>query len=384
MLTATNGTTMNIERIIEIANECRTISEEVDSGEFKNLLDKISEAVRVVGRASTQSWLGYQAHVYYRGFTPPQPGDHFSSEWGFQSTFAHPTSGNWIEVSFEEVSEAVNQIAENPDKTNFESRSIEVKKMFRPYHSELMALLSVALESTNSEVIEELRDKAKKMKSSFSQSEFIQAEMPKGQVMTRDSLALSQGFQPPHHVAISCDLLAKRSPFQQLGELSNIAEATANYLRQKYAPAKTGILSGGKVFIGHGRSSDWKELSSFIGERLCLDWDEFNRESSAGLSIKERLESMLGQANFAFLVMTAEDEHADETIHARENVIHEIGLFQGRLGFNRAIILLEEGCQEFSNVHGIGQIRYPKGYISATYEEIRRVLEREGVLANGG
>jgi predicted nucleotide-binding protein len=46
------------------------------------------------------------------------------------------------------------------------------------------------------------------------------------------------------------------------------------------------------------------------------------------------------------------------------NVIHEVGLFQGRLGFKRAIVLLEEGCKEFSNIQGLGQIRYPKGNIS--------------------
>jgi predicted nucleotide-binding protein len=49
--------------------------------------------------------------------------------------------------------------------------------------------------------------------------------------------------------------------------------------------------------------------------------------------------------------MTAEDERADGKLNARLNVVHEIGLFQGRRGFNRAIILLEEGCEEFSNVH---------------------------------
>jgi predicted nucleotide-binding protein len=38
------------------------------------------------------------------------------------------------------------------------------------------------------------------------------------------------------------------------------------------------------------------------------------------------------------------------------NVIHEAGLFQGRLGFERAIILLEDGCEEFSNIQGYGQI----------------------------
>ena len=67
-------------------------------------------------------------------------------------------------------------------------------------------------------------------------------------------------------------------------------------------------------------------------------------------------------------------------MHARENVIHEAGLFQGRLGFRRAIVLLEEGCAEFSNIKGLGQIRFTKGKIKAVSEEIRQVLEREKLL----
>jgi predicted nucleotide-binding protein len=88
---------------------------------------------------------------------------------------------------------------------------------------------------------------------------------------------------------------------------------------------------------------------------------------------------MLNEASFAFLVLTAEDEKEDGTKHARENVIHELGLFQGRLGFRRAIILLEDGCQEFSNIHRLTQIRFPAGRIDVAFEEIRRVLEREGM-----
>lgn len=137
--------------------------------------------------------------------------------------------------------------------------------------------------------------------------------------------------------------------------------------------------SGSKVFIGHGRSPQWRELKDFVSDRLNLEWDEFNREATAGLTTTERLNEMLDVASFAFLVMTAEDEHADESLHARENVIHEVGLFQGRLGKRRAIILLEEECKEFSNVTGLGQIRFPKGKISACFEEVRRVLERETI-----
>jgi predicted nucleotide-binding protein len=89
---------------------------------------------------------------------------------------------------------------------------------------------------------------------------------------------------------------------------------------------------------------------------------------------------MLEKADFAFLVFTSEDEHSDGSRHARQNVIHEAGLFQGRLGFRKAIILLEDGCQEFSNVSGLLQIRFPKANILAKSEEIRGVLERERII----
>ena len=148
----------------------------------------------------------------------------------------------------------------------------------------------------------------------------------------------------------------------------------------KDLPRSTCIGSGSRVFIGHGRSPLWRELKDFIGDRLGLPWDEFNREATAGLATSERLNQMVSEAKFAFLVMTAEEEDADEQVHARPNVVHEIGLFQGRLGFRKAVILLEDGCSEFSNIIGLTQIRFPKGDISARFEEVRRVLEREGLV----
>jgi Predicted nucleotide-binding protein containing TIR-like domain len=109
------------------------------------------------------------------------------------------------------------------------------------------------------------------------------------------------------------------------------------------SPAKSS-----RIFIGHGRSHAWRELKDFIQDRLHLPVDEFNRVSIAGMPTATRLSEMLDAAAFAFLVMTAEDEQADGKERARENVVHEVGLFQGRLGFSRAIVLLEDGCGEFS------------------------------------
>jgi hypothetical protein len=138
--------------------------------------------------------------------------------------------------------------------------------------------------------------------------------------------------------------------------------------------------SRNRVFIGHGRSPCWEQLRDLLQDRLHLEWEEFNRIPAAGVSTQERLVEMVEAVGFAFVVMTAEEEREGGRLAARDNVIHEVGLFQGRLGFRRTVILLEDGCAEFSNILGLSQIRFPRGNLLAKSEEIRRVLEREGVI----
>jgi len=372
---------MDTAELIKISEKCRALSEEIEDGKLQSIVQCINDAIRSIQRSFSGSWIGYHANVYYFNFDPPAPGDHFSAEWGFQDAFSNPTSQKWREVTQEQVEEEISRITGGVDIKPLEIRSKEIVKEFKSCQRQLVGILTSALDSTGSEQIEELRDKAKELKSFFSADEVIKAQMPSGSYWTRDSLAMSQGIHIPPHVQVYAKCASLGTAFFQIGELATVSETASNLARQKAANNKHGLLADGTVFIGHGRSQDWRQLGSFLQDRLNLKWDEFNRGSTAGVTIKERLENMLSQANFAFLIMTAEDEHTDNTIHARENVIHEIGLFQGRLGFNRAIVLLEEGCQEFSNIHGIGQIRYPRGYIKATFEEVRGVLEREGVLS---
>jgi hypothetical protein len=108
----------------------------------------------------------------------------------------------------------------------------------------------------------------------------------------------------------------------------------------------TQAKKGKKIFIGHGHSLVWRELKDFIVGTLNLPCDEFNAVPSAGIPTVVRLKQMLDDAAFAFLVLTAEDERKDGKIQPRMNVVHEAGLFQGRLGFEKAIIVLEEGCEK--------------------------------------
>jgi predicted nucleotide-binding protein len=132
-----------------------------------------------------------------------------------------------------------------------------------------------------------------------------------------------------------------------------------------------------RVFIGHGRSDAWKDLKDHLADVQHIDVEAYEVASRSGYSIREVLDSMLDKATMAFLVMTAEDEQGDGGMRARQNVVHEAGLFQGRLGFPRAIILKESTVDLFTNVDGIQYIEFETGHIRECFGEVLGVVERE-------
>ncbi len=131
------------------------------------------------------------------------------------------------------------------------------------------------------------------------------------------------------------------------------------------------------VFIGHGHNGLWRDLKDHLHEKHGYPVEAYEIGARAGHAIRDVLESMLDKSSFALLVMTGEDETAEGKVRARQNVVHEAGLFQGRLGFSRAIVLLEEGLEEFSNLQGIVYIRFKSGRIQETYGEVLATLRRE-------
>jgi predicted nucleotide-binding protein len=131
------------------------------------------------------------------------------------------------------------------------------------------------------------------------------------------------------------------------------------------------------VFIGHGRDQQWRDLKDHLQDQHGYDVEAYEVGARAGHGIRDILDAMLRRSSFAILVMTGEDEDAEGHLHARDNVIHEVGLFQGHVGWPRAVVLLESGTEEFSNIHGIQQIRFERGNIRSTYGDVLATLKRE-------
>lgn len=134
-----------------------------------------------------------------------------------------------------------------------------------------------------------------------------------------------------------------------------------------------------RIFIGHGQAHDWQTLAIEL-KKHEIDARAFETGARAGHTLRDILDGELLHTDLALIVLTAEDEQLDGRMHARQNVVHEAGLFQGRLGWGRAILLIEEGVEEFSNSAGVIHIKFRKNAISSVIGDVLAVLKREKLI----
>ena len=366
----------------EISKLGSTLSAAAAEGNDEDLnaaLQALEEVCDDLKHSASGSWLGYHAYVYYHGLLPAPAGANFSQEWGLKDlSFSSLGSvGDWRQFDPRAVRNHILETADGPDIESLEKQTGRAKKTFQAAQVELASIFEVLPAAAKDNHLKSLFEQAQSLDALVS-SAILEAWRPKGQVMTRDTLALGQGWKAPPHQVVLSEVYAIRMAFKACESLSEICQKMSSHIRRKGDMSNE--ISPQRIFIGHGRSSIWRELKDFLQDRLNLSWNEFNRVSAAGVPTAIRLGELLDDSRFALLVLTAEDETADGEMQARMNVIHEVGLFQGRMGFSKAIVLIEDGCTEFSNIAGLGQIRFPKGNIGAVFEQVREVLERERIL----
>ena len=344
-------------------------------------LSRLESVANLVDKAWSGSCLGYHSRVYYQDLQPVPPGARFSKEWGFSDSYIlRETLGDWIEYDFDDVVSHIKSSSGVEDLDSLEESASETRELFEEIQSELLSLVTpILLENKDDTFLCDLVEKIKGVKI-YTPRDYLKSVLPTGQQMSRDMNAIQAGIKVPPHMSVLSSCFGTRAPFSACLKLSKMTRRLASHLENVDQAKSRSERVGTNVFIGHGRSTAWRDLKDFIQDRLHLPWDEFNGVPVAGFTNIARLSEMLDRAAIAFIIMTAEDEQVDGKMHARMNVIHEAGLFQGRLGFEKAILLLEDGCEEFSNVQGLGQIRFPAGNISSIFEEIRRVLEREQLI----
>lgn len=368
-----------IARLRDLEAECLRLST-VDSSSERSAERKVYEdRLQQLEKSHSLSWFGDHSTTYYGDFQPPPGGRTFDVEWGFVPGFSGSHNPGWRIYSRDQVQEFVFRDIGESIFDALHALSEELVDKFSTVRDQALDVLEALAVSFDFGSLKRYGNRIESNLKPYRATDYIKSRYKSAPHMTRDSEEAAKRLAAPTQIQYLATIqtleVNKQRARETAGVLRNVIEATT-----LHEPNNSANSQSNAIFIGHGRSEQWRVLKDFVSERLSLPYEEFNRISPAGIGTQERLSEMLDQCGFAFLVFSAEDLHDDGELHARENVIHEAGLFQGRIGWRKAIIVLEDGCEEFSNIVGLGQIRFPKGNITACFEEVRRVLEREGLL----
>lgn len=116
-----------------------------------------------------------------------------------------------------------------------------------------------------------------------------------------------------------------------------------------------------KAFIIHGHNNETKlEVARFLEKELKIKALILHEEASLGKTIIEKIEGN-SDVDFAVALWTADDEGKSKREkalrdRARQNVVYETGLFVGKLGRNKVIILTDINVEIPSDLLGVVHI----------------------------
>ncbi|MFC7549996.1 PfkB family carbohydrate kinase [Plantactinospora sp. GCM10030261] len=133
------------------------------------------------------------------------------------------------------------------------------------------------------------------------------------------------------------------------------------------------------VFIAHDNHPQWLRVRDFLEQRCRLPTVELASASGRDPD-QERLTAALARCGFAVCLLSAKHPAPSGRGWTDQNTVHQAGMFQGRYGFGRVAILVEEGCDTFSNISGLIRLDFASGRITRTFVELERMLKREGLM----
>ena len=179
----------------------------------------------------------------------------------------------------------------------------------------------------------------------------------------KEMVAPSPGQPTPMH-------FSRTQAEQLIRDIDHVFEIRAN---SQLEQPKQDVVQ--RVFITHGRSHDWRAVQAFVEKDVQLPTIELAQEANLGRTIIEKLIDSATRCSSAVIVMTGDDFANEDESRVRENVMHEIGFFQGRYGRNFVILLHEEGVNVPTNLAGVAYIPFPKGNVEAGFHVLQRELK---------
>lgn len=157
--------------------------------------------------------------------------------------------------------------------------------------------------------------------------------------------------------------------------INNLDYVLEVYSNIRIGESRVEMTKPDRIFISHGHSNEWRKLQAYVEKDLEYKTLELAQEANLGRTVLQKLAEESQKCSVAIIVMSGDDKVTAEEIRVRENVMHEIGFFQGYYGLSNVILLHEVGVNIPSNIHGLVYIPYPKNTIDASFGALYRELK---------
>jgi predicted nucleotide-binding protein len=130
------------------------------------------------------------------------------------------------------------------------------------------------------------------------------------------------------------------------------------------------------VFIIHGLSEDWRIVEKYINEELHFKTSLLQDDNKFGETLIDRLEETIDfDCDCAVAIMTPDEKMANGDYRASQNVIFEIGYYQGVEDWDDVIILQNNSLKIQAEITGLTTIDYKTGEIESTFTRLKARLE---------
>lgn len=368
-----------IEELQKIREELQAATRFANDLAYRYTLNSLLENIEHVENAWCGSWYGYRADVYYKDFGSPPLDMFIGDNWEHvaESMSGSTQRSGWHRYPEGRVKDRIEEGIERRDIRNAFEHTLEWISAFKGKRADVLAIIGIAQENRNS-IFDGLANQIENLRVQ-TVDEIVQEETP-DQMETDDRVAQQQGIRIPPHIRYKARVLWSIRAAGIVNEFAILVGKTMGQMERVFSTAFAPQIAGTNIFIGHGGSAEWEKLQAFLQNRLNLEIAEFDKNLPASKHILDHILELIRRSAVACIVLTSEDTLENGTHHPRLNVVHELGLCQAIIGVGNTIILLEQDCEEFSNISGLVQIRFPKGNIEAAFEEIRRVLEDRGII----
>ena len=160
---------------------------------------------------------------------------------------------------------------------------------------------------------------------------------------------------------------------------STLPDLTRGFLQSADTWDEPDVPTSG-VFLAHGPDPQWQTVRQFLEQDCSLSVHTVD-STPIDDDWVESVTACMHLCGFGVCVLTPDDLTVSGLGRAAQGVINLVGILQGSCGFRRVALLVEEGCEIFSNMHGVVELRFRHGHVESTLWQLDRMLRREGVLS---